>query len=841
MSKVDKYLSIEVIESIQQAVLETGGNEVFFVGYTEEDLIVHKIDVIARGNESAVPAVLKIAREADVVIHNHPSGLLKPSAADLSIASGLDRFSVAFYIVNNIVSDIYVVVEPFKKKKLHPVDAGLLKKILEPGGPVSGALSGYEERPQQLQMIETVSLAFNQKKLAVIEAGTGTGKTMAYLLPAIHWAVQNKDRVVVSTNTINLQEQLVKKDIPLLKKVLDLEFDAVLVKGRSNYVCLRKVDEVESDFTTLAEEDEIEELKNLITWARHSKDGSKADLVQIPSLNVWEKIAAESDTCTRSKCPHFRECFVNKARRNAARAQILVVNHHLLFADLAIRQQTGSFEDAAILPPYQCIIFDEAHHLENVATNYFGSKITRAGIVRILRRLHRQKKGIFKGHIHNLRNRLLKLKDQSAEKNLLKVMDMIHSTIVPQIEELTDTTFEIMDFLFEVLQKFNKNEEREVKVRMLPDNVEKIFTQTGLDQHFRDYIQSLKSAAIVLSQLIDLTKKTVQEDPDDWTNMLIEIEANAERLSAVADILQDVIFTRDEDNIRWIEARTGYKKINILHFQVSPLHVKDMMKLAVFDVFNTIVMTSATLTTDNSFAFLADRLGLNQVDKTGILELQLPAPFDYENQVVMAIPTDMPDPRHSSFASELGAAIFKSLTISRGSAFVLFTSYGLLQMIYRELEESLNLVGIKALKQGTLNRHELLTLFKKDKSSVLFATDSFWEGVDVEGDALESVIITKLPFKVPSEPIIEARYEAIEKEGGNAFMDYAVPIAVLKFKQGFGRLIRRKTDRGSVIILDNRVVSKSYGKRFLRSLPACHNVIGSKDEIYTELKKFFGS
>lgn len=821
--------------------METGGNEVFFVGYTEEDLIVHKIDVIARGNESAVPAVLKIAREADVVIHNHPSGLLKPSAADLSIASGLDRFSVAFYIVNNIVSDIYVVVEPFKKKKLHPVDAGLLKKILEPGGPVSGALSGYEERPQQLQMIETVSLAFNQKKLAVIEAGTGTGKTMAYLLPAIHWAVQNKDRVVVSTNTINLQEQLVKKDIPLLKKVLDLEFDAVLVKGRSNYVCLRKVDEVESDFTTLAEEDEIEELKNLITWARHSKDGSKADLVQIPSLNVWEKIAAESDTCTRSKCPHFRECFVNKARRNAARAQILVVNHHLLFADLAIRQQTGSFEDAAILPPYQCIIFDEAHHLENVATNYFGSKITRAGIVRILRRLHRQKKGIFKGHIHNLRNRLLKLKDQSAEKNLLKVMDMIHSTIVPQIEELTDTTFEIMDFLFEVLQKFNKNEEREVKVRMLPDNVEKIFTQTGLDQHFRDYIQSLKSAAIVLSQLIDLTKKTVQEDPDDWTNMLIEIEANAERLSAVADILQDVIFTRDEDNIRWIEARTGYKKINILHFQVSPLHVKDMMKLAVFDVFNTIVMTSATLTTDNSFAFLADRLGLNQVDKTGILELQLPAPFDYENQVVMAIPTDMPDPRHSSFASELGAAIFKSLTISRGSAFVLFTSYGLLQMIYRELEESLNLVGIKALKQGTLNRHELLTLFKKDKSSVLFATDSFWEGVDVEGDALESVIITKLPFKVPSEPIIEARYEAIEKEGGNAFMDYAVPIAVLKFKQGFGRLIRRKTDRGSVIILDNRVVSKSYGKRFLRSLPACHNVIGSKDEIYTELKKFFGS
>ena len=841
MSKIDTYLSSEVIEYIHQAISEAGGNEVFFVGYTEEDLIVHKADVIARGNESAVPAILDIAREADVVIHNHPSGLLKPSTADLSIASGLDKFSVAFYIVNNNVSDIYVVVEPFKKKKVHPVDTGRLKQILEPGGPVSKTLSGYEERSQQLKMIDTVSLAFNQKKIAVIEAGTGTGKTMAYLLPAIHWAVQNKDRVVVSTNTINLQEQLIKKDIPLLKKVLNFQFDAVLVKGRSNYVCMRKVDEVETDFATLAEEEEIEELKTLINWARHSKDGSKADLTVLPTLSVWEKIASESDTCTRSKCSHFRECFVNKARRNASRAQVLVVNHHLLFADLAIRQQTGSFQDAAILPPYQCIIFDEAHHLENVATNYFGSRITRAGIARILRRLHRQKKGIYKGHIHNLRNRLLKLKNKSADTDLFNVMDSINTTIVPRIEELTDTTYEIMDYLFEVLQQFNKNEDREIKVRLLPENVEHIFTKTGLDQHFREYIQSLKSLSVVLAHLIDLTKKTVQEDPDEWANVMIEIEANAERLSAVADILKDVIFTRDEENIRWIEAKTGYKKINLLHFQVSPLHVKDMMKQAVFDVYNTIVMTSATLTTDNSFAFLAERLGFNNINENSLLELQLPAPFDYENQVVMAIPKDMPDPRHSSFASELGKAIFKSLTISQGRAFVLFTSYGLLQMIFRELEESLRLVGIKALKQGTLNRHELLTLFKKDKSSVLFATDSFWEGVDVEGDALESVIITKLPFRVPSEPIIEARYEAIEKEGGNAFMDYAVPIAVLKFKQGFGRLIRRKTDRGSVIILDNRVVSKSYGKRFLRSLPACHNVIGSKDQVYTELEKFFNS
>ena len=372
MNKIQKYLSVKVTEKIRREISEAHGNEVFFVGYMEEDLVVHEIDVAARGDRTAVPAVLKKAEEADVVIHNHPTGYLTPSEADLSIAAHLDSFSVAFYIVDNAVEDIYVAVEPFEKKEIHPIKTEEMEHFLKPGGPVSKALKGYEYRPQQIEMIDMASQAFNQSKVCTIEAGTGTGKTMAYLLPAIFWATANKERVVISTNTINLQEQLIKKDIPFLQKNLNVDFTAVLVKGRGNYVCLRKVDEIEQDFAALSDEDEMEELKHLIAWARDSRDGSKSDLSFIPSQNVWEKIASESDTCIRSKCRHFRTCFVNKARRNASRAHILVVNHHLLFADLGVK--SGAFGE--VIPAYDAVIFDEAQLVEETATAFFGLRVS---------------------------------------------------------------------------------------------------------------------------------------------------------------------------------------------------------------------------------------------------------------------------------------------------------------------------------------------------------------------------------------------------------------------------------------------------------------------------------
>lgn len=840
MNKIPKYISPHVAEKIRAEISEAHGNEVFFVGYTEEDLVVHEIDVVARGDQTAVPAVLQKAEEADVVIHNHPSGHLTPSGADLSIAAHLDSFSVAFYIVDNPVENIYVAVEPFEKKEIHPIKTEEMEHFLKPGGPVAKALKGYEYRPQQIEMIDMASQAFNQSKVCTIEAGTGTGKTMAYLLPAIFWSTANKERVVISTNTINLQEQLIKKDIPFLQKILNVDFTAVLVKGRGNYVCLRKVDEVEQDFAALSDEDEMEELQHLIVWARDSRDGSKSDLSFIPNRNVWEKIASESDTCTRSKCPHFRECFVNKARRNASRAQILVVNHHLLFADLAIRHHIGSMNAAAVLPPYHRIIFDEAHHLEDVATNYFGIRITRWGIVRMLSRLHRLQKSLPKGQLHNLHHHLLRKRRYLPDDLFIKISAKIDSDLVSFVDLLVSETHDLMDQLFmDVKKRSNESESHEIKLRLLPHVAEQLFRDTHLGDFMKDYIRSLKRFCQELYDLLDLVTVAEKYVDEGFESQTIEIQAQADRLIAVAEGLNEIIFSDDEEHIRWIEVKAGYRGRSIVRLQSSPLDITDMMKSAVYDVFGTVIMTSATLTVDKKFDFLADRIGLVSLANQRRTEIILSSPFDFERQVLLAVPLDIPAPNHPSFAAELTKMIFKAITISDGRAFVLFTSYGLLQIVHNQLKESLEMVGIRVLKQGNENRHELLKRFRKDKTSVLFATDSFWEGVDVVGDALQLVIITKLPFKVPNEPIIEARYEAIEKRGGNPFMEYAVPLAVLKFKQGFGRLIRSKTDRGSVLIFDNRVVNKSYGKRFLRSLPDCRTVFAGREEVFPELKKFF--
>ncbi len=841
MSQLEKYLSAAAVDSIRQAIDEAHGNEVFFIGFTEEDLVCHQASVAARGHRTAVPAIMNLAADADVVIHNHPSGHLTPSEADLSIAAALDPFRVAFYIVNNRVDDIYVVVEPFVKRDKEPLDIASLVQVIHPGGPVSQKLQGYEARPQQEEMIRAVATAFNDGKIAVIEAGTGTGKTLAYLLPAIRWALQNRERVVVSTNTINLQEQLIKKDLPFLQKVLPDSFTAVLVKGRSNYACLRKVYDVNGELDLHSDEDDRSELQQLIAWAQKSQDGSKADLGFLPRDMVWEKIAAEGDTCTRSRCPHFRDCFVNRARRQAARAHLLVVNHHLLFSDLAIRYQIGSRSEAAVLPPYERIIFDEAHHIEDVATSYFGDRVTRAGILRILARLHREHKQAFKGHLHTALNKLNR-KHGTVDAGLCKKIDTaISMRLVPEVIAVNESTHELMDHLYEAVRAFaQESQSSEIKLRLLPEVVQALLVDSGLSRLIKEYSGSLHDLASGLGVLTALLKQAQEQAQEEWTSVIVEIKAVADRLDEAAAVIEEVIFKQDEENIRWLEVKPGYRSRNIVRFQSSPLDISHMMKQAVYDVFDTVVMTSATLAVEGAFDFLGQRIGLNQEEEHRRTTLLLPAPFDYQKQVILCVPLDIPDPGARTFADELAKLIFRAVSISQGRAFILFTSYGLLNIIYRQLAESLKMTGIRALKQGEENRDALLNRFRRDKTSVLFGTDSFWEGVDVEGDALENVIISKLPFKVPDEPIIQARYEAIERGGGNAFMEYAVPLAVLKFKQGFGRLIRRKTDRGSVIIFDNRVVRKNYGKRFLNSLPPCRVVTGNKEDVFKELELFFG-
>lgn len=840
MANPSKYLTSWTIEALRDHIREAEDREVYLVGSTNHKKIVETVTVFARGNATSVPAITHAAKFGDVVIHNHPSGLLEPSPADIQVASDLGNNGVGFYIINNAVTDIYVVVEAFAREEIHALPTGEIEQILVPGGLVSQKLPGYEFRAEQLKMIHAICEAFNADKIALIEAGTGVGKSMAYLLPAIFWAVRNNERTVISTNTINLQEQLIKKDIPFLQSVLTFQFKATLVKGRGNYACLRKVDEIRTDFDFFAEEDEIAELTDLLDWAKHSKDGSKADLNFVPKAKVWDKIAAESDTCTRTKCPHYGACFVNRARREALNSDILVVNHHLLFADLAVRQANA---ESGILPAYQRIIIDEAHHIEDIATNYFGAGITYMGLNRMLGRLHRTSKGKVKGLLHVL---LMKT-DQARlpQESATRIYQLIQTSLIPEIEELGMHVENTMESIYNIVKQKDENEFGESKLRLLEGIRLNPEWKNSVLNPAENLIAALRLFATKATKLIHFIESIDALKDEKLFSLTVEINAQVARLEEAANTIEQVLFNNSEDVIRWVEAVTRYNW-HLVRLQSSPLEIAVLMKNNIYDVFKTIIMTSATLTVSgipnrNQFDYLENRIGLSLVERTRRIELVLPAPFNYRDQAVILVPLDVPLPNDRNFSASIREMIYQSLIISQGRAFVLFTAYGLLNLLFNQLEEPLRQRGILPLKQGTTTRHQLLERFRQNSNAALFATDSFWEGVDVQGRALESVIITKLPFKVPTEPVIEARVESIEKQGRNAFMEYTVPQATIKFKQGFGRLIRSKTDRGSVIIFDKRVIEKDYGKIFIKSLPDCRVVTGNSTTVLAELQQFFQS
>jgi ATP-dependent DNA helicase DinG len=840
MSKLKKYFSDKAIAATQHQITDAGGNEVFLVGRLNKNRLVESVKVFARGNETSAPALLQVAKQGDVVIHNHPSGTLRPSGADTHVASILGNDGIGFYIVNNRVSDVYVVVEPFAEKQVIPVNPNELTQIIGENSPISKKLENYEFRPQQIQMIDCVSQAINENKVATIEAGTGTGKTLAYLLPAITYVLLNKQRCVVSTNTINLQEQLINKDLPFLQSVLKSKFKAVLVKGRTNYACKRKLAEADKELDLFSEEGEKAELKAILEWARKTKDGSKSDLNFVPRPDVWEKIQSESDTSLKTQCPFYDTCFFYTARRAAATANILVANHHLLFSDLAVRAVRGASENA-VLPAYHRIIFDEAHNLEEVATNYFGVGITYVGVQRILNKLYRRKKEQEKGLFPFLSSKLLKFSRRLSHEKFLKVQKFIQDEGIEVIEKLSFYLTETMEKIYFTAKRLNDSEYGEIKLRLTPEIIKNKDWQDQILVMAKKLVHEMRHFTGKLNGFLRDLEEIESEFDQKEPSLTIDLQAQSDRLDAAVNTIEHVLLETDNENIRWLEVKEGYKGSKIVRLRSSPLEVAPILKEALYKRFKNIIMTSATLTVEGKFDYLKSRLGLDLIEPERTLELSLSAPFDYEKQALVCIPNDIPDPREQRFAEQLPELILQSLKISRGRAFVLFTSYGLLNRLYKKLKFSIEALGYNVYKQGQENRHRLLERFKEDTSSVLFATDSFWEGVDVHGQALESVIITKLPFKVPSEPVIEARVEAIERRGGNAFLEYTVPQAAIKFRQGFGRLIRRKTDRGSVLILDKRVIEKSYGRVFLNSLPECRIISGRTTEVFQDLVKFFKS
>lgn len=854
-NKIKSYLAEEAVSYMRLHIRDAGGNEVFFLGKTNDKGIVESVQVVARGNQNLVPAITNVAHTGDVVIHNHPSGVLQPSEPDAMIASRVGNEGIGFFIINNQVNDIYVVVEPQKPKEVVLLSTPHLQKLLSHEGPLAQKLENFEARPPQQMMVAKVAEAFNENKIAIIEAGTGTGKTMAYLLPAIEWSVNNRERTVIATGTINLQEQLINKDIPLLQQNLEVKFRAELVKGRTNYACKRKLSEAEMQPDLFAEPAQLQELRDIITWAKKSPDGSKSDLAFIPQEQVWEKIQSESDTTLRAKCKFYHECFFYNARRRAAAADVLIANHHLLFADLAVRQEAAESSEVAVLPKYQRVILDEAHDVEEVASSYFGAATSYHGILRVLHKLYRVKEAKTTGLLPFTMLKMQKTADRLSRSLLDKFRQQIEMVCESAVGQLEHRVKDLMDQLFSWASgKGNRSSAvsgemfSEIKLRLTPSVVQDKTFITLAGKLAPLVLQEMRQCADQILEVIKLCDIAEYQVGSEAASLAVDLNAQANRLMVMADELQKVLLDSDEKNIRWLEIKES-KWGNIVRLRSAPLEVAPILKKVVFEKFPTVVLTSATLAVGKSFDYLEKSLGLaerisgvlqdskgRRVDKTAT---QLGSPFDYGRQALIVIPTDIPDPNAREYPSRLHDVLLQALKISQGRAFILFTAYGLLNQMYRVLAPELAQLGMVALKQGQENRHRLLENFKKQIGSVLFATDSFWQGVDVHGEALECVIIPRLPFKVPSEPVLEARVEAIEKRGGNSFMEYSVPQAVIKFKQGFGRLIRRKSDFGTIVILDNRIVTKFYGRAFMDSLPECPIAGGKSDEVFAEMTGFY--
>lgn len=822
-------------EEIGGTIKESVGTEVFFVGSLDENGIVDGVRVVARGNDYSVPAVVDSVKSGEVVIHNHPSGNLTPSNEDINMAGVFGNLEVGFYIINNSMSRVYVVVEPFAKEELKKLDMEEIKSILLPEGEIAKVMSSqYELRPEQLDMVEAVTSAFNEGLISLIEAGTGTGKTLAYLIPAIYWSLLNGERIVVSTNTINLQEQLIQKDIPLAHRSISEKFKYSLVKGMGNYLCLLRAETVTDGLLDLAEDEEIDTLRGLVEWSKVTQDGSLSDLNFSPPEEVWDKVAAESESCLRARCPHYSKCFFYKARRELSSSQILVVNHHLLFSDLSVRGASEESE-TGIFPAYKNVIFDEAHHIVDAATSHFGMKTSKYGIIRMLRRLKRRGSGgEMKGLIFYTASLATKLQKYFRKGILNAVLRRVEEILSPQVDGVEGYVRDAFDALYYfAIPMIKEANAEEINLRITNEVREK--------EGWEEIDRKFSLLRIKLKELHEEIKAFVEvladyEIEPDVARVLVEFKGIANKLDFYSDVIRSFLDSEDDGYVRWIDGRVRRGEV-ISGIGLAPLDISPQLKEKLYSRCHTVVMTSATLTVKKNFSFLRSGLGLE--DNGRVSEIILPSPFDYTEQALLAIPTDIPEPMERGYSEKLSPIILEAVKASSGNALILFTSYSLLDAVYKKIGGELGELGIISLQQGRLPRAMLLDRFRIDDNSVLFATDSFWEGVDVPGDALRLVVITRLPFRVPTEPIIEARVEHMENRGINSFIEYTLPVAVLKFKQGFGRLIRTKTDRGAVLVLDKRIISKNYGKYFLDSLPKCKKVMGLAEEMIKELQLFF--
>jgi ATP-dependent DNA helicase DinG len=647
---------------------------------------------------------------------------------------------------------------------------GSLYQFFGPGGLLSRTHPAYEFRRGQLEMAQAVEEAIEERRHLVVEAGTGTGKTLAYLVPVI----RSGKRVIISTGTRNLQEQLFYKDVPFLEQALfphgNRRLSVCYMKGRSNYLCRKKLYDLTNQLV-LNGLDEIEQYRAIAAWEQTTQIGDRAELATLPEASaLWHKLDARADTCLGQRCSWWEKCFITEMRRRAAESDIVIVNHHLFFADLGIKQQAEGAPDAGILPDAGIVIFDEAHELEDVAGSYFGIAVSAARLEELCRDVETSMQ----------RNRMCTAGISGAIKSLLERSGLFFS-LLPEGDGR---------FAFANRREF-------------------------LEENGDEFVALRRALARLRAEIENLPSK-----PE-------EVFAFARRAQELHLQLGFLLEHEDKNTVFWIERRRGGREKAHVTLQATPIEVGPILRECLWSKFECSVLTSATLAVGGGFDYIRGRLGVDHAR-----DLILPSHFDYQSQALLYIPPDLPDPRMPQFAAKAAERIRRLLEITRGRAFVLFTSNAQMRDVHQRL---LGKVEFPMLLQGDAPKTALLEEFRLTPNCVLFATSSFWQGVDVQGEQLSCVIIDRLPFAVPSDPVVAARVQAIDTGGGNAFFQYQVPSAVITLKQGFGRLIRSLHDRGLLALLDNRILRKAYGRIFVESLPNYRRTTE-----LAQVKEFFG-
>ena len=653
-----------------------------------------------------------------------------------------------------------------------------IDSVFAEDGLIAEKFERYQLRKHQVDMSKAVDKAFKKGHNLVAEAGTGVGKSFAYLVPAITNMAGNDCKVVISTHTITLQEQLINKDIPFLASVMPFEFKACLAKGRSNYLCKRRLEYSKRKNSNLFDEF-AKQLYEIEAWANETNDGSLSDLENQPSMPVWDSVCSEHGNCRGRKCSYYKDCFYWRARRRLEQADVIIANHALLFSDLILKRNAPK----GVLPDYQYIIVDEAHNIESVAESHFGINISNFTFSFLMNK------------IYNAKTKRGAITFNSTDDT---------------IEQVKETNKQIKLF-FRQIEAWAENSRDKANLRCPAHFV---------DDNITDSLKALRE------ELKSIVKNS--DDDDSAKDEVLELQRHIERLAELELEIKVFLNQGKDENVYWVEifGSNNSRRTKSVRLRCAPVKVASEIKSVLFDNYQSVILTSATLNSGrknqgNGFDFFAKQVGLDSYKS-----VELGSPYDYHSQVTLYVERTMPMPSDPNYISSATKAIEKYITQTGGKAFVLFTSYSMLKTVAANMESWFDENGFELLQQGQgIDRTMLLTKFKADTNSVLFGTDSFWQGVDVPGQALSNVIITKLPFAVPNHPLTAGKIERIRKEGGNPFFDFQLPWAVIKFKQGFGRLIRSHHDKGIVVLLDSRVATKAYGKLFIDAIPKCKQIM----------------